>query len=350
MSQLHEYIAIHQTQGTLPGVVIATQFGFDPIVINAWGVDGSGNSLENNSIFPVASITKLALALAVNQLIDRNEIQLDAHICTYIPEITHVGSDRTVRSVLAHTSGYAFDLPNKEGRYAHGLTWQALALECIATPPEAANAVRVQYSNLGYGLLGIIVERITQRPCADALEDLVIRPLGIRAWLGDNPTTNLAVIGDVRGRHRGTDLETYNSSFWRTLALPWGGLCTDAHGALSIVHAFSSQSDFLSPARRDDATSDQTQQLPGGFMKPLMWHTAPWGLGPELRGTKHPHWVSSTFPPHSYGHSGASGMLAWYDPDSMFGFALLGARAADGGWLLRHGPEITRLLRIEHGL
>jgi beta-lactamase class C len=350
MTQLHDYIETHQARGTLPGIVIATQYGFDDMSVSAWGADGDGHKLQIDSVFPVASITKLALALAVHRLIDQGQMQLDVPINTYIPEINHAGADRTIRSLLAHTSGYALDLPNKEGRYAHGLTWEALAAECIVTPPEAANDARVQYSNLGYGLLGIAIERITQERCADALVSLVIRPLGIRAWLGNDHAVTHAIIGEVRGRHRGTDLETYNSAFWRSLALPWGGLCTDAHGALSLVQAFSSQSDLLSSPRRDEATQDHTHQLPGGFIKPLMWPSAPWGLGPELRGTKQPHWVAAEFPPDSFGHSGASGMLTWYDPHNLFGFALLGARAADGGWLLRHGPEISRLLRMEHGL
>lgn len=350
MNQLTEYIRTEQARGTLPGIVLASQYGFEPMQIQAWGVDGAGEALTENSVFPVASITKLALSLAVHRLVDRGNIDLADPIGTYISDIHPESALRTISSILAHTSGYGFDLPNKEGRYNHGLTWPALARECLDTPPEVASGIRVQYSNLGYGILGTLIERVTQQTCATALHDLVIRPLGIQAWLGDNPAITCAVIGDVRGRHRGTDLETYNSLFWRSLALPWGGLCTNAHGALSLVQAFSSQSDMLSPARRDDATRDYSQQLAGGFMKPLMWERSPWGLGPELRGTKQPHWVSTSFPHDSFGHSGASGMLAWYDPQSMFGFALLGARAADGGWLLRHAPEISRRLREVHGL
>ncbi len=350
MVHLDTYITTEQARGTLPGVVIASQYGFAEPRIQAWGVDGASHALTPSSVFPVASITKLALALAVHRLIDRGAMLVDARIGTYIHDIHPESADRTITEILAHTSGFGFDLPNKEGRYAHGLTWPALARECLDTPPEAPSGMRVQYSNLGYGILGVLIERITHMSCADALNDLVIRPLGIRAWLGDNPAVHCAVIGDVRGRHRGTDLETYNSTFWRSLALPWGGLCTDAFGALSLVLALSDQSDFLAPARRSSATSDHTMHLPGGFMKPLMWPTSPWGLGPELRGSKHPHWIATSFPARSFGHSGASGMLAWYDPDAMFGFALLGARAADGGWLLRHGPEISHRLRLDYGL
>ena len=40
----------------------------------------------------------------------------------------------------------------------------------------------------------------------------------------------------------------------------------------------------------------------------------PWGLGPELRGTKSPHWTGTTAAPGTYGHFGGSGTLFWIDP------------------------------------
>lgn len=345
MNEVAEYIHNAQQRGTLPGLVLASQYGYAPVEVNAWGVDGAGHPLHEHSIFPVASITKLALALLVHRLIALGSIALHDQLNVHIPDIHPEAANRTVRALLAHTSGYGFDLPNKEGRYGHGLTWPALAQECLATPPDVASDVRVQYSNLGYGILGVLVERVTHRSCADALREFVFQPLGIRAWLGTPDTQQITIIGDVRGKHAGTDLETYNSPFWRSLALPWGGVFTDAFGALQLVQAFSDQSDFLSPAQRHEATLDHTNALPGGFMKPLMWPQSPWGLGPELRGHKNPHWVAPAFSPQSFGHSGASGMLAWHDPECMLSFALLGARAADGGWLLRHAPEISHRLR-----
>jgi beta-lactamase class C len=193
-------------------------------------------------------------------------------------------------------------------------------------------------------LLGILLERLTGLGCAEALKNLVLTPLGIRGALGNPIDITVATIADVRGRHRGTNLETFNSPFWRSLALPWGGLCTDAAGALALVDAFLPHSDFLTPTLREAALSDQTRGLNGGFMPPLWWHPSPWGLGPELRGTKAPHWVSPQFAPASFGHSGASGMVVWADESSMVRIAMLGARAADSGWMLRHGPQITSLV------
>ncbi len=343
---MQQYITDHQARGILPGLVIAYQYGYDDIHIQAYGDDGAQQPLTPHSVFPVASITKLALALAVHRLCEDGRITLSQTLGELLADIHPQSAHITLDSLLCHTAGFDLDLPNKEGRYALGLTWPALAQECLQTPPSVPAWQRVQYSNLGYGLLGCVVEQITGQACADALQRLVFQPLGVNAWLGVPPAdVALVTIGDVRGRHTGTELETYNSHFWQSLALPWGGMCTDAHGALTLARAYLPHHGFLHADTLELVTRDATRGLPGGFVKPLMWEHSSWGLGPELRGNKHPHWVDDSFPTHSFGHSGASGMLAWSDPDHLLSIAILGARVADGGWLLRHGPSLTRLIR-----
>jgi CubicO group peptidase (beta-lactamase class C family) len=343
-------IAQLQSSSVLPGLVVAYQYGYHDPIIQAFGVDGAGTSLSKDSIFPVASVTKLAVALAILQQVDRRSISLDTPIGDILPGLHLAAQSRTIRQLLSHTSGYGMDVTNKEGRHAIGLTWAQLRADCLVEPPQTAAITTVQYSNLAYIILGAILEHVTGLSCADALTQIVFRPLGIRGWLGYNPDVVHAIIGDIRGVHRGTELETFNSPFWRSLALPSGGLCTDAHGAMTLVQAFLPSGSFLSDELSSAATTDQTHGLAGGFMKPLWWEHGTWGLGPELRGHKTPHWVDASFPPHSFGHSGASGMIAWADPDNRLALAILGARAADGGWLLRHGPTLTKAIRDEVGV
>jgi len=139
--------------------------------------------------------------------------------------------------------------------------------------------------------------------------------------------------------HAGTPLEPFNSRFYRSLALPWAGMVTNAAGALAITSAYR-DSQFLRPNTGATATTDQTGGLSGGFVEPLFWDPCPWGLGPDLRGAKSPHWVPAAAGPDSFGHSGASGCLAWYAPAAGLAWAIFGARTADNGWLLRRAPAI----------
>jgi CubicO group peptidase (beta-lactamase class C family) len=336
--------------GHVPGVVVAVaRPGALPAAI-AHGVDGTGAALEADTLFPVASITKLATALAALRLVDQGGAALDDELGRHLggaPGVHAARPEVTLRSLLCHTAGLPLDVPAQPARYEAGLDWARLADACLQTPLEAEPWTRVQYSNVGYGLLALVVERLTGKGFAEALGELVLAPLGVEGYLGQEPPRPPVTLADVRGEHSGTELEPFNSRFWRSLALPWAGLVTTAAGALALVRAFLPGSELLSDELRAAAVGDQTRGLAGGFVPPLRWAPCPWGLGPDLRGQKKPHWVPQDIAPESFGHSGASGALAWADPASGAAWAILGARTADGGWLLRRSGGVSQAVVAE---
>lgn len=325
----------------VPGAVVAVAREGGPAIVLAHGAAADGQPLTPETLFPVASITKLATALTVLRMVDSGTLGLDDPLTAYLPDAAAAGAGVTLRGLLCHSAGLPLDLNTPTARYAPGLSWRILGEACLATPRERAPGERVQYSNVGYGLLACMVERVAARPFSAVLADLVLDPLGIEGFLGDEPPQAPAQLADVRGEHSGGPLEPFNSRFWRSLALPWAGLITNAAGALALVRAYLGvPPGFLSTALRLDAIRNQTGDLAGGFIEPMDWARCPWGLGPELRGEKQPHWAPAGAP-DSFGHSGASGCLAWADPGKGVAWAILGARTADNGWLLRRGPAIS---------
>jgi CubicO group peptidase (beta-lactamase class C family) len=334
----------------VPGIVVGFAVGDSPPRYLALGEDARERPLEIDTVFTVASITKLATALAVLRLVDDGRINLDAPLHEALADATAAQEGVTVRSLLSHSSGLAKDLPRGAVRHERGLDWPTLARACLATPLEAPPATRVQYSNVGYGLVAVLVERATSTSFTAALDDLVLQPLGIEAWLGEAPIP-VAHLGGTHGEHSGTELEPFNSAFWRELALPWGGLLTHAEGVLRIIGAFQGRpADFLLSETRADAVANQNGDLGGGLAPPLVWPRAPWGLGPELRDAKAPHWAPAEASPNSYGHAGASGCFVWADPRADVAWAILGAHTADNGWLIRGAPKIgAAILAAPHG-
>ncbi len=326
--------------GQVPGIVAAVARGADPAEFHVVGEDARGQPLAADSLFPVASITKLATALVVLRLCDAGLLALDDPLEQHLPEALAARPGVTLRALLCHTAGLPIDVAPVHAPYAEGLDWQALGAACLLTPLEAPPATRVQYGNVGYGLLALMVERRTGEHFPAALARLVLGPLGVEAYLGDEPPRRPAVLAGVRGKHAGTPLEPFNSPFYRSLALPWAGMVTNVAGALAIVRTFRDPQ-FLSAATAAAATADQTGGLSGGFVEPLFWKPCPWGLGPDLRGAKSPHWVPAEAGADSFGHSGASGCLAWYAPAADLAWAIFGARTADNGWLLRRSPALS---------
>ena len=332
----------------MKGIAAAVARRGEPARVVFLGTDARGRPLAGDSLFPVASVTKLSTALAVHRLVEVGSLALDDPLARHLPEaVAAAHPDVTLRRLLSHTAGLPLDVPEEMAAYASGLGWRTLAEACLRTPLERPPFNRVRYSNVGYGLLAVVVERKTGRDFPAALRTLVLEPLGIEGYLGDEPSRSPVALAGVRGTHARTPLEPFNSPFWRSLALPWAGLLTTPEGALSLVRAFlEPPASFLRPETVAEATQNQVDGLGGGFVKPLIWDYSPWGLGPELRDRKTPHWAPAppVVSPESFGHSGASGCLAWADPSTGVAWTLLGTRTADSGWLLRRGPTLSEAI------
>ena len=261
-------------------------------------------------------------------------LALDAPLARYLPDAAASRPGVTPRRLLSHSAGLPVDLAPGAAPYEHGLSWADLARACLATPLAAAPGERVCYSNVGYGLLAIVVERLAGRPFPLALRELVLVPLGVEGFLGEEPPRPPARLGGRLGEHAGSDREPFNSAFWRGLALPWAGLIITAAGALTLVRAFGgAPAGFLPPELLAEATADQTDGVGGGTPGFLEWPRCPWGLGPELRGAKRPFYLPDAASPAAYGHVGASGSLAFADPEAGVAWAMLAPRTLPGWWL-----------------
>lgn len=325
----------------LPGVLVAVARSHSEPRVLVAGADAHGAPLSENSLVPVASITKLAVALCVLRLVEASRLDLDDPLERFAPEAAAARPGVTVRLLLSHTAGLPDDVRPEDAPYRPGLDWNTLAAACVKTPPDEEPGLRVRYSNLGPGLLAVVIERLTGYVFSRVLQEQVFGPLGIEAYFGAEPPRSPAAIADVRSEHAGTDLEPYNSAFWRSLALPWGGMITTVQGCVALVRAFHDDPrGFLSDALCTEATRNQARGLAGGFFKPLLWEPCPWGLGVELRGSKSPHWAPVEASPASFGHAGASGCLAWLDPEADTAWAIAGLRTIDNGWLVQAGPAI----------
>lgn len=136
-------------------MVVAAARGADEPTVLTLGVDASQQPMTPATLFPVASVTKLATSLAVLRLVDRGMVALDDRLSAHVPDAAAARAPITIRALLSHTAGMPLDLPAAQAPYRLNLNWAALAEACLATFPEQAPVERVQYSNVGYGLLAL---------------------------------------------------------------------------------------------------------------------------------------------------------------------------------------------------
>ncbi|MEV0350108.1 serine hydrolase domain-containing protein [Nonomuraea sp. NPDC050680] len=137
--------------------------------------------------FRVASVTKSMVAATVLQLVQEGELSLDEPIGRRLPGQIDGGDQITVRELLNHTGGLAtydeaaeFADPEQYGKRSY--TPRQLIDEAEGLPsPERG---RFSYSNTGYILLGLLVEKVTGHELSEELERRIFRPAGMtRSYL-----------------------------------------------------------------------------------------------------------------------------------------------------------------------
>ena len=137
-----------------------------------------------DTIYRAGSITKLFTATAAMQLAESGRLDIDQTLQHYLPEFSirsrFVGARPiTLRDLMTHHSGLPSDYHNGSwGDDAADFTDLATMLGdgYVATPPNTIES----YSNLGFSLLGHVIERVSGESYADYVEDRVLRPSGMQ--------------------------------------------------------------------------------------------------------------------------------------------------------------------------
>ncbi|WP_436521227.1 serine hydrolase domain-containing protein [Actinoplanes sp. HUAS TT8] len=160
---------------------------------------GTGEPVPWDGRFRIGSMTKAFTATAVLQLAAAGLVDIDAPLRRYLPDLLPEGYPGTVRDALNHTHGLSgAPIPNKDRDWflAHRYdTFTPGSQVLWDVEPPFEPGTRQAYSNTGYIVAGLVIERVTGRPYADAIRRGIIRPLGLRGT--SLPGTRL----DVPGPH-----------------------------------------------------------------------------------------------------------------------------------------------------
>ncbi|HEU0033282.1 MAG TPA: serine hydrolase domain-containing protein [Kofleriaceae bacterium] len=172
------------------GLAVAVARGDRMIVAKGYGfADVAKHTVPTaDTVFRIGSITKQFTAIAILQLVDEGKLALTDDIRTYLPDFRPPGPDRkprtiTIEHLLTHTSGI-FDYTSLPDWLEVGAKPMSRAelVALFATKPLAfAPGERWAYSNSNYYLLGLVIEKLTNRPYADVVRDRVLAPAGLTA-------------------------------------------------------------------------------------------------------------------------------------------------------------------------
>ncbi|CAM4442200.1 serine hydrolase domain-containing protein [Paenibacillus tarimensis] len=199
---LNDYMAAKLDKANIPGMaaVIIKDNRIERTLHYGYADKEAGIKVDENTIFQIASVSKTVTAAAVMKLEEQGVMKLDDAINTYLPEpIVHPDypdTPITFRMLLSHTSGIEDNQDVYEGLYTihegggdSPVTLEELVREYFRqdgkwydakqnfTPEKPGTAFA--YSNIGYGLLGYLVEQLAGMSFDQFTREQIFEPLGM---------------------------------------------------------------------------------------------------------------------------------------------------------------------------
>lgn len=153
--------------------------GGEVILSKGYGVADrkTGAACAPGTIYDLGSLSKQFTAAAVLALEQRGVLRVTDTLEKFFPEAPKDKRKIQIHHLLSHTAGVPRGLPNVGSRMTERA---ALVAAVLAAPLESDPGKRFSYSNLGYHLLGAVVEVATNEPLEDTLRKLVFEPAGLR--------------------------------------------------------------------------------------------------------------------------------------------------------------------------
>jgi uncharacterized protein YbbC (DUF1343 family)/CubicO group peptidase (beta-lactamase class C family) len=171
------------SRGELPGAVVLVGSRDRVVFRKAYGsraILPAREPMTVDTVFDVASLTKpVATATSVMILVERGKIALRDPVVQHIPEFAPEGGDRekvTVEQLLTHRAG----LPPDDPIELYTGSRVEIFERKYRQPLEAAPGSRFRYSDVGYEVLGELVERVSGEPLDRFTQENVFRPLGMK--------------------------------------------------------------------------------------------------------------------------------------------------------------------------
>jgi CubicO group peptidase (beta-lactamase class C family) len=182
----------------IPGMQVAAIQHGKVVFRGAYGVAEVEHSVPvtDKTVWPIHSITKAFVGVAVMQLVEAGKLELDAPVARYLDDLPQDWRAVTIRQLLTHTSGLP-DLrafPADDSRmvdYDEGVTWAKMR----AAPVLAAPGETFHYDTLNYILIGKIIDKLSGEPFTRYLAERQFKVAGMpSAVFGDanNVVPNLA--------------------------------------------------------------------------------------------------------------------------------------------------------------
>lgn len=183
---LEHWLDHRQRSLQVPGLVAAVALDGHLLLHRAYGAAdlASGAPMTTDHVFPVASHSKTFTAVLVLRLVEQGRLRLDDRVADLLPDLLPSSSAIRVRDLLSHSSGLARDGAdsdhwNLERPFPSRADLGPLVEQVLPRHQ------RFKYSNIGFALLGQVVQRATGSPYDEVARTELLEPLGLHETHSD---------------------------------------------------------------------------------------------------------------------------------------------------------------------
>ena len=338
--------------GAVPGVGAAIWHRGTIVAERYVGEARPGVPVTSETLFGLASVSKPITAAVVIAAVENGDLTLDAPLSMFVPEFGSADAvynedalpqlealrDRvTIHHLLCHVSGLPENIGVKNIRMRDRPTLDRMQDVMTGLPLQSAPGEHLRYSNVGYGLLALAIERTTDQNFFDVLRQRVLEPFRLRDVVvqpSESERSRITHTEDAPGA--GTDSESYNSHYWQATAMPWGGYFGTPAALVQFASAFlPGHERGLRLESLRQMRKDQTGRVPGGVQSAgVHWERGAWSFGWEVKEDKQRHWTGTKTSVQTFCHWGQAGTLVWADPHRELALAVFGNRTVFKPWPL----------------
>ncbi len=310
----------------IPGCVIEIARQDDLVYRCAYGrrqIEPSAEAMTLDTIFDLASLTKpVATATCVMKLCDEGVVQIDLPVSKYLPEFVGHGKDPiTLEHLLTHTSGLTPDNALADYEQGNEIAWQRICDLNLLSPPGHT----FRYSDVGFIVLGRLVERMSGQTLGEYAKRTIFEPLGMRHtrfnppsdWNAHTATTQQRQSRWMRG-------EVHDPRAWKL-----GGVAGHA-GLFSTLGDLSIYARMMLGRGTLGETNVLSRSAVDQFIRPIEIPKGVRSLGWDMR-TGYSTQRGVHMSDEAFGHGGFTGTVLWIDPARSVYFVLLSNRVHPDG-------------------
>ncbi|MBD2245957.1 serine hydrolase [Nostoc sp. FACHB-888] len=185
------YIQATMTRNQIPGLSVAVVQEGEPVLVKGYGLANVEHSVSatEQTVYEIASVGKTFTATVTMMLVEQGIISLKEAIANYLDHLPLTWQNVTIGHILSHQSGLPSytDTPNYWEITHLDLSKSEILALVTHLPLKFQPGDFSAYDNTGYYLLGLILEKVTEKSYGDLLQEHIFAPLGMNATVMNDP-------------------------------------------------------------------------------------------------------------------------------------------------------------------